>query len=353
MSVEETQAHSSVFDSWQRRSEHRMLPVLANEVAEAPRFEPVPHGLRRPLWSVMIPTYNCAHYLRQTLSSVLAQDPGSEHMQIEVVDDCSSDDPHAVVTEIGKGRVEFFRKTRNEGAVQNFNTCIERSAGHLVHILHGDDWVGAGYYRTIAQLAAKHPDLGLYGVRSFFVDENSVITSVAERLPSLEQPSRLPNVFYYACPLEWAGITVRRSAYEALGGFRPALIHTADRDAWARIISQHGGLVSSEVQSYYRMFAANHTSQMVRKAENIRDMCRLHQIFAMRYPGFCEPLARSLAAELAWNQGRAFQKAGDVAAANENMQVWRELTDVRQRFARHLKETAKPLLRKFLLCGRR
>src|SRR5262249_49179546 len=50
---------------------------------------PVPDGIARPLWSVMIPTFNCASYLRETLRSVLTQDPGRDVMQIEVVDDCS------------------------------------------------------------------------------------------------------------------------------------------------------------------------------------------------------------------------------------------------------------------------
>ncbi|MEQ9234992.1 MAG: glycosyltransferase [Coleofasciculus sp. E2-BRE-01] len=53
-------------------------------------ISPIPKGEQRPLWSVMIPTYNCAQYLRETLANVLAQDPGSEVMQIEVIDDHST-----------------------------------------------------------------------------------------------------------------------------------------------------------------------------------------------------------------------------------------------------------------------
>ena len=54
---------------------------------------PLPQEAARPKWSVMIPAYNCARFLAATLESVLAQDPGPAQMQIEVVDDCSSDDP--------------------------------------------------------------------------------------------------------------------------------------------------------------------------------------------------------------------------------------------------------------------
>ena len=113
-----------------------------------PSIAPVSEAVNRPLWSVMVPTYNCANYLELTLKSVLEQDPGPEQMQIEVIDDRSTkDDPEAVVNEIGKGRVSFFRQPQNVGAQANFTTCVQRSRGHLVHILHGDDAVLPGFYR--------------------------------------------------------------------------------------------------------------------------------------------------------------------------------------------------------------
>ena len=94
------------------------------EHLDYPSIASVPEDGNRPFWSVMIPTYNCAYYLERTLKSVLEQDRGPDEMQIEVVDDCSTeDDPEAVVKEIGKERASFFRQPRNVGVTANFNIC--------------------------------------------------------------------------------------------------------------------------------------------------------------------------------------------------------------------------------------
>src|SRR3954452_4019788 len=95
----------------------------------------------RPFWSVMIPTYNCAKYLAQTLTSVLAQDPGPKIMQIEVIDDHSQDDPATIVAEVGRGRIAFHQQPGNVGHIRNFDTCLQRAKGRIVHLLHGDDFV--------------------------------------------------------------------------------------------------------------------------------------------------------------------------------------------------------------------
>src|SRR5690242_19953848 len=108
---------------------------------------PVGDGLVRPLWSIMIPTFNNAGHLRAALRSVLAQDAGPEVMQIEVVDDASDDDTSKVVQETGQGRVSYYRQDRNVGHIANFQSCLRRSTGRLVHLLHGDDAVLPGFYQ--------------------------------------------------------------------------------------------------------------------------------------------------------------------------------------------------------------
>lgn len=129
------------------------------------RIPPVLCGTPRPLWSVMIPAYNCANYLRETLASVLAQDPGPDVMQIEVVDDCSTkDDPAAVVEELGRGRVVFYQQPKNVGNTRNYQTCLERSRGKLIHLLHGDDCVRDGFYSKM-QRAFENPDIGASTLR--------------------------------------------------------------------------------------------------------------------------------------------------------------------------------------------
>src|SRR5919199_4092188 len=146
---------------------------------------PVPQDTPRPLWSVMIPTYNCAGYLRETLASVLSQDPGPELMQIEVIDDHSThDDPVSVVEELGRGRVAFYQQPKNLGYIRNFETCLQRSRGKLIHLLHGDDCVRDGFYDRLQRGFDENPEIGAAFCRHIFMDMHSHWLYIS----SLEQP---------------------------------------------------------------------------------------------------------------------------------------------------------------------
>lgn len=296
-------------------------------VPTPPSIEPVPAGEARPLWSVMIPAFNCAKYLRQTLQSVLAQDPGPERMQIEVVDDCSTkDDPEAVVREVGGGRVAFYRQPKNGGAIANFNTCIRRSRGELVHILHGDDYVLPGFYDRIAVEAEKHPEISGFFMRFLTVDEDSAIKTMGGRLQELVEPSRMPGALLYTNGIATPGAVVRRGFYEKYGGFLPHLIHTADWEMWMRIISQGGAVWINELLAAYREFEGNDTSRLVRTAENLRDYLRAGEVFRATQANFDHGHFVRVTAARALHQENVFRAQGDKEAAAANYRLWAELT---------------------------
>jgi len=294
-------------------------PVI---VSQAPNIAPVPAGTPRPLWSVMIPTYNCAQYLRQTLASVLTQDPGPDQMQIEIVDDCSTkDDPETVVREAGDGRFAFYRQPVNVGATRNFNTCLERSRGCLVHILHGDDLVLPGFYARVAAAATRHQDCAIFFVRSFIIDECGDIENLTPRMPWLERASRDPGSLLYYNDVRTPGVVVRREFYERNGPFLTQLVHVADWEMWLRAITRGSGFSLNQVLCSYRSFAGNDSGRLVVTAENLHDCLRLGDILAARQSGFDRGKFNWVVLQLAKQQADSFRIIGrvDAVAANETV----------------------------------
>lgn len=211
----------------------------------------------RPLWSVMIPVYNCSEFLVHTLTSVLAENIPAEQMQIEVVDDASTDaDVRALVEKIGKGRVKYHRQQDNVGSLRNFETCLNRAQGKLVHILHGDDRVMVGFYNTIHSLFRAHPEAGAAFCRYQFIDERNMLCKRAP-IPAMEKPGILYNGLLRISEkqlVQYATMVVKREVYEQLGGFY-GLTYGEDWEMWVRIAKHYPIAYTPQILAEYRKHA--------------------------------------------------------------------------------------------------
>lgn len=296
---------------------------------DLPFIQPVTEDISRPFWSVMVPIYNCPpHYLRETLQSVLCQDPGPAEMQIEVIDNCSTaGDPEALVQEIGGGRISFHRQPSNVGIVENFNTCIRRATGQWVHILHGDDTVRPGFYDRLGRGIAAHPEAGAALCRIIYTDEDGQWTGLTE--PEARAPGVLGDDFVVRQLLDqriqFAGIAVRRSTYEELGGFLPSLSHCLDWDMWKRIAVRKPVFYDPEPMACYRLHAAADSSRLMRSGENVADERRSIELSCADFPpeqARCVRRAANKAAGVrAARRARLLWKAGQRATA------WRQLAE--------------------------
>jgi hypothetical protein len=298
---------------------------LTDDDLKIPPIEPVAEGVPRSRWSVMIPTYNAAATIAQTLESVLALGPTAGDAQIAVVDNASTDATLDIVRQLApeaEGRIEVHRQPRNLGLIANWNACIQLSRGELLHILHADDYVRPGFYQAVAAAFAGAPNADLCLVRSVVVDDNGEPERLATRLGRTGTLLRSYSLAYgneFFCP----GVVVPRACYERVGGFSPALNFVPDWEMWLRILASGSGVYVNEPLACYRNAAGSVTSHYSMTAGYQRELACLGEVLHRRVPGFV-PASwnRFLKQHAAWAMAK-WKLAGDEAAYRASRKVWR------------------------------
>ncbi len=225
-------------------------------------LEQLPVNIKRPLWTVLIPTYNCANYLEETLQSILQQDPGPEKMEIIVIDDYSTKDrPEKVVNEVGKGRVLFIRQKENVGKVRNYETGLKLSSGKYIHQLHGDDKVRDGFYCEMERIFSFCPEAGAAFCRTIYIDSQSRWTGITGMIQESEGIiANMVDLLYTEQHIQTPSMVVKREVYENLGGFDRRLNCMEDWEMWTRISNYYPIAYSNNVLAEYRSHENNATN---------------------------------------------------------------------------------------------
>ncbi len=253
---------------------------------EPPVILPLKTLEKRPKWSVMVPTYNCYPYIKECLESVMMQNIPMDEMQIEVVDDYSTDgDVERLVNEIGKGRIGYFRQQKNSGSLRNFETCINHAKGEYVHLLHGDDKVNHGFYKETGKLFEQYPDAGAVFSDFEYIDNRSnkllyseeplmkssgVINNWLERI-ALSQRVQPPSM------------VIKRSVYEHLGSYC-AVHYGEDWEMYVRIAANYQVAHCVKPLAQYRVHGTNITSRSLLSGQNVRDIKKVISLIQKYLP---------------------------------------------------------------------
>ena len=129
------------------------------------------------LVSVIIPAFNAAAHIRQTLNSVLAQT--YQAIEVIVVDDGSSDATSAIVEEFVKrdARVQLVRQS-NAGVGAARNTAIRMARGKYIAPLDADDfWFPEKLEKQVACMEQCGDETGLVYCWSTLVDKDGEFVS--------------------------------------------------------------------------------------------------------------------------------------------------------------------------------
>jgi GalNAc5-diNAcBac-PP-undecaprenol beta-1,3-glucosyltransferase len=134
-----------------------------------------------PLFTVVIPTYNRAGFIVETINSVLAQD--DTDFEVVVVDDGSTDDTQDVVAR-SFGHVDKVRYIRQENAERSAarNRGIKEARGEYVLFLDSDDLMRPNHLSALREVIEERPGVNYLATKFEFVRDGRVSSAGLESI---------------------------------------------------------------------------------------------------------------------------------------------------------------------------
>jgi len=108
--------------------------------------------------SVILPTYNRADYLKESIGSVIGQK--DVDLELLVIDDGSTDETQALLESFEDDRISYYRlpHTGRLSAMKNF--AIDRSSGEFLAFMDSDDLWTPGKLARQYEVLKTNPGLG-------------------------------------------------------------------------------------------------------------------------------------------------------------------------------------------------
>lgn len=233
-------------------------------------------------FSVIIPLYNKAPYIRKALESVLAQT--YTDYELIIVDDGSTDGSaeiaeaflHEAIRQKGykakgleNGEADIHASTpytlhftptdassphrlirqANSGVSAARNAGVAQAHAEYIAFLDADDWWEPTYLERMAQLITDYPDAGLYACN--YVYYKSGKTHVALNIPT--GYINYPKAYYEsdAMPVWTGAAMIPRKVYDEMGGFPLGIKLGEDFLLWSKIALRYPVAFLNEPLAYY------------------------------------------------------------------------------------------------------
>ncbi len=262
---------------------------------------------RLPLVTVIIPTYNHAHFLREALQSVCVQT--FSDWEVIVVNNFSDDDTIAVVESFADPRIRL-ENFRNNGVIAaSRNRGIALARGKYLAFLDSDDiW----YPEKLARCMAGFDNgVGLvcHGLRWFGNQERDMFCGPEKR-------TTFDGLLDEGNCITPSATVVLKDLVEAVGCFSedPAIVTSEDYHLWIKLA--RAGIKThciKQILGRYRIHSGNQSGAIVHHLNSV--LCVVEQFFpnvASRNLGMKMRVRRRFCTAY-YGAGRALQRNGEFA----------------------------------------
>jgi glycosyltransferase involved in cell wall biosynthesis len=181
-----------------------------------------------PLVSIVLPVYNGARYLRESLESCL--DQSYPHWELILVDDASVDQTPAIAAEFAArdGRVQCIRHEVNRRLPAALNTGFAHARGQYLTWTSDDNCYHARALEEMVRVLTSRQEVQFVYADYDVIAEDGLLIQTVRAQPPIQLLGEHTGL---ACFL------YRRGVYEQLGGYSEDLFLAEDYDYWLRILA--------------------------------------------------------------------------------------------------------------------
>ena len=184
------------------------------------------------LVSIIIPAYNCAEYIEETVASAMAST--YPHIEIIITNDGSTDSTAVVIDQVAAKNplVKAFNQI-NKGVSATRNFCISKASGKYILPLDADDLISTDYIEKAVEALSKNDNVKIvYGKADFFGDRTG-----DWNLPDF-------NIHLLARKnLIYVSALFRKADFDKTDGFCPEMPSLEDWDFWISLLKNGGEVV--------------------------------------------------------------------------------------------------------------
>ena len=219
---------------------------------------------KNPKVSVIIPTYNSAQFIVETLESVFAQT--YKNYEVIVVDDGSTDNTKEVLKPY-MSKIRYIYK-ENGGPASARNVGIKNARGEYIAFLDSDDlWLPEKLEKQVRYFE-EHPQIYMVFADCIRFGEE-VSNTPRNDTKYLISNDMFVNIWWYNI-VPTSTVMVRKSCFEKVGFFDEAkeLETTEDTEMWLRIARECEVGYLREVVTKYRVRMSGYSRSNINRAYN-------------------------------------------------------------------------------------
>lgn len=219
------------------------------------------HTSEKPRFSVIMPLYNKAPFVRKALQSIASQT--YRDFELIIIDDGSTDNSAAICEEffqtfnhslahsikVNRSFVHSFIRQTNSGVAAARNRGVAESHGEFVCLLDADDWWETNFLEEINKLIKEYPDAGIYASNYIYYKPGK--THVALKLE--RGYMNYPEAYLHsdAMPVWTGAACMPRKVFDEIGGFPVGIKLGEDFLLWAKTALHYPVAFSEKPLAYY------------------------------------------------------------------------------------------------------